>query len=73
MQLRVQEVTEQQLDKVDISNRERAIMKLRNGYLDGTPHTLEYVGEVFGVTRERIRQIEGKVVTKIQCNFWKKN
>lgn len=66
MKLRVQDITEEQLDNVDISNRERAIMKLRNGFIDGTPHTLAYVGEVFGVTRERIRQIEGKVIEKIR-------
>ena len=40
--------------------RERRIIELRYGLADDTPHTLEEVGRCFGVTRERIRQIEAE-------------
>ena len=66
MRLTIQDITEEQLDNVDINKRERAIMKLRNGFTDGQPRSFQYVGEVFGVTRERIRQIQNKVIEKIK-------
>jgi len=51
---------------VDLSPREQEILKLRFGLDDGVSHTLEEVGKKFGVTRERIRQIESKTLEKIK-------
>lgn len=50
----------------DLSEKERRILELRHGLLDGVQHTLEEVGKKFGVTRERIRQIEAKAHEKIR-------
>jgi RNA polymerase primary sigma factor len=51
-----------------LSPKERKILELRYGLLDGIQHTLEEVGAEFGVTRERIRQIEAKVHEKLRNN-----
>jgi len=50
----------------DLSDKEREILELRHGLGDGIQHTLEEVGKKFGVTRERIRQIEAKAHEKIR-------
>ena len=50
----------------DLSPKERKILEMRNGLMDGITHTLEEVGKEFGVTRERIRQIEAKAHQKIR-------
>ncbi len=50
----------------DLTDKEREILELRSGLKDGINHTLEEVGKVFGVTRERIRQIEAKAHEKIR-------
>jgi RNA polymerase primary sigma factor len=49
-----------------LSPRERKIIEMRFGLKDGIGHTLEEVGQEFGVTRERIRQIEAKVLQKLK-------
>ena len=49
-----------------LSNREREVLQMRYGLKDGRPHTLEEVGQQFGVTRERIRQIETKALRKLR-------
>ncbi len=51
---------------VDLSPREQRILEMRFGLKDGITHTLEEVGKEFGVTRERIRQIEAKSLEKIR-------
>ncbi len=50
----------------DLPEKERKILELRHGLVDGVTHTLEEVGKEFGVTRERIRQIEAKAHEKIR-------
>ncbi|MFZ2484826.1 MAG: sigma-70 family RNA polymerase sigma factor [Minisyncoccia bacterium] len=50
----------------DLPPKERKILEMRHGLTDGYTHTLEEVGKVFGVTRERIRQIEAKAHEKIR-------
>jgi RNA polymerase primary sigma factor len=57
-----------QLDRVldNLSLREQRIIQLRFGLTDGHPRTLEEVGQEFGVTRERIRQIESKTLAKLR-------
>jgi RNA polymerase primary sigma factor len=57
-----------QLERVlcELSEREQRIIQLRFGLTDGHPRTLEEVGREFGVTRERIRQIESKTLAKLR-------
>ncbi len=50
----------------ELSEREQKVIELRFGLTDGRPRTLEEVGQEFGVTRERIRQIEGKTLMKLR-------
>jgi len=50
----------------ELTPREQKILSMRFGLEDGVTHTLQEVGEVFGVTRERIRQIEAKALEKIR-------
>ncbi|MFM8802885.1 MAG: sigma-70 family RNA polymerase sigma factor, partial [Planctomycetia bacterium] len=49
-----------------LTYREREIIRLRYGLTDGYMYTLEEVGRIFRVTRERVRQIEAKAVKKLQ-------
>jgi DNA-binding CsgD family transcriptional regulator len=49
-----------------LSERERQVLELRFGLVDGKDHTLEEVGQCFNVTRERIRQIEAKALRKLR-------
>ena len=49
-----------------LSERERQVLELRFGLVDGKDHTLEEVGQFFSVTRERIRQIESKALRKLR-------
>ncbi|MCA1711133.1 MAG: RNA polymerase sigma factor RpoD [Actinobacteria bacterium] len=58
----------EQLDFVldGLNDRERQVIRLRFGLVDGQPRTLEEVGQEFGVTRERIRQIESKTLSKLR-------
>jgi len=59
---------QEQLESVlhTLSEREKKVIQLRFGLLDGHPRTLEEVGREFGVTRERIRQIESKTLSKLR-------
>jgi RNA polymerase primary sigma factor len=59
---------QEQLESVlhTLSEREKKVIQLRFGLLDGHPRTLEEVGRAFGVTRERIRQIESKTLSKLR-------
>jgi len=52
----------------DLSEKERKILELRHGLVDGVVYTLEEVGREFQVTRERIRQIEAKAIEKIRAH-----
>lgn len=58
----------EQLDEIlaTLTYRERKVLELRFGLVDGTPRTLEEVGREFDVTRERIRQIEAKALRKLK-------
>ena len=49
-----------------LTEREADVLRLRFGMFDGKTHTLEEVGQIFGVTRERIRQIENKAIRKLR-------
>jgi RNA polymerase primary sigma factor len=53
---------------LELSPRERKILEMRFGLIDGIPHTLEEVGKEFSVTRERIRQIEAKALERIKSH-----
>jgi len=59
--------------KEALNHREREIIKLRYGLKDGYTYTLEEVGKIFQVTRERVRQIEAKAVRKLQQPFRKEH
>ena len=63
-----QEMLKERLDGVlkTLSYREREIIKLRYGIGDGYTYTLEEVGRIFKVTRERVRQVEAKAIRKLQ-------
>jgi len=63
-----QELLREQVDSVldSLSERERAVLRLRFGLVDGRNRTLEEVGKEFNVTRERIRQIEAKALRKLR-------
>ena len=63
-----QEMLKEKIDAVlkSLTHREREIIKLRYGIGDGYTYTLEEVGRIFNVTRERVRQIEAKAVRKLQ-------
>jgi RNA polymerase primary sigma factor len=63
-----QEMLKDKIDTVlqSLTYREREIVKLRYGLGDGYTYTLEEVGRIFNVTRERVRQIEAKAIRKLQ-------
>jgi RNA polymerase primary sigma factor len=49
-----------------LSEREAGVMSMRYGLADGRPRTLDEIGKAYGVTRERIRQIESKTMSKLR-------
>jgi RNA polymerase primary sigma factor len=63
-----QQLLKEQIDKVldELTEREKKVVQLRFGLRDGRARTLEEVGREFNVTRERIRQIEGKAIRKLR-------
>lgn len=63
-----QQLLREQLEEMleELTDREREVLRLRFGLEDGHPYTLEEVGSRFGVTRERIRQIEAKALRKLR-------
>jgi RNA polymerase primary sigma factor len=63
-----QQLLKEQIDKVldELTEREKKVLQLRFGLKDGHARTLEEVGKEFEVTRERIRQIEGKALRKLR-------
>jgi RNA polymerase primary sigma factor len=64
----INEVLKDEISEVllTLTEREEQVLKLRFGLVDGTCRTLEEVGMIFGVTRERIRQIEAKALRKLR-------
>ena len=64
----VRMLMKEEIDKLleTLNDREKMVLKMRYGILDGKPKTLEEVGQYFGVTRERIRQIEVKALRKLR-------
>ena len=63
-----QQLLKEQIDKVldELTEREKKVLQLRFGLTDGRARTLEEVGREFNLTRERIRQIEGKAIRKLR-------
>jgi RNA polymerase primary sigma factor len=63
-----QQLLREQLRNIlnSLNHRERQVLEMRFGLRDGQSHTLEEVGQAFGVTRERIRQIEAKALRKLR-------
>jgi len=70
IQVTSQELLRDQIKEIidDLTEREKKILEMRFGLEDGVTHTLEEVGKVFNVTRERIRQIEAKALEKIRMH-----
>jgi RNA polymerase primary sigma factor len=63
-----QQLLREQVEEIleELSERERKVLEMRFGLIDGRNRTLEEVGNEFGVTRERIRQIEAKALRKMR-------
>lgn len=56
------------LEKCGLTEREMEILYLRNGFQGGNPFTLEQIGQIYNITRERVRQIENKALKKIRMS-----
>ncbi len=66
----IDNILRDQISKVleTLSEREQTVIKLRFGLEDGIPRSLEEIGRIMGVTRERVRQIEEKSLKKLRVN-----
>jgi RNA polymerase primary sigma factor len=53
-----------------LSKREAGVVSMRFGLTDGQPKTRDEIGKIYGVTRERIRQIESKAMSKLRHPSW---
>ena len=64
-------ILSEELRKVveSLNPREKKIIEMRFGLIDGVTHTLEEVGKEFGITRERVRQIEAKALERMRENI----
>ena len=62
----LKQIVDDLFDNVNLTNREKEILLLRFGFIDGKVHTLEEVGNIYGVTRERVRQLQSRCIAKIQ-------
>ena len=64
----LREYLEDIINQIRATDREKYVLRLRYGFIDGQEHTLDSVGKEFGVTRERIRQLEAKCLNKLRMH-----
>ena len=65
----LQHMVQEAVDANMLPDRAAEILRRRVGLMDGRPHTLEEVAEEFGITRERVRQIENRHLRKHLCDL----
>ena len=72
--LQLSKSSRKQIDSIldSLPDREQKVIRMRFGLVDGYSHTLEEVGYVFKVTRERVRQIEAKAIRRLRAESKRK-